>query len=181
MPQLSDQQERDWAAVRLIYEQGDESQRKLASRLGISASTLMKRATREQWQQNSGLVAAVHEATAKTYVATIEREAELQIPLAAKAAVSDLLADLTPWIESEKRKQVIRAVKRAVEHQERIDSVALTVEDPKGMAMIATAEDKFDAIIRRNLGMSEGTGIGGSLNINILANQASITTAEPNE
>ncbi len=171
---------RDWETLRYQFETGALTLRAFAKEHNLPTATLFRRAARGKWKRQVIQIAGAREAVTQRTITAIEA-AGSKIESEVVAMGNLVLADLAPWIESEKRKQVIRAVKRAVEHQERIDSVALTVEDPKGMAMIATAEDKFDAIIRRNLGMSEGTGIGGSLNINILANQASITTAEPNE
>ncbi len=172
--------EHDWPMLQHEYESGFVTLRTFAKERNLPLSTLFRRAANGKWKRKHNAIADAREAITEKTVKAIESVGS-EIESEVRAAGEMVLADMAPWIESEKRKQVIRAVKRAVEHQERIDSVALTVEDPKGMAMIATAEDKFDSIIRRNLGMSEGTGIGGSLNNNILANQASITTAEPNE
>ncbi len=90
--------EREWNIVRLRYEAGGISQRRLAAEFNMSNSTLMKRAQRERWKQGRE-TGPVLEA-AKTFL-----EAELAETgrKAAQLAATQIVDELAPWIAEQKK------------------------------------------------------------------------------
>lgn len=177
----------EWHSIRLRYESSDISHRDLAKELGISYSTLSKRSMREKWSQSAALVhQARSDLAAKTVIAL-----ESATSLAADMAAKQLVDELQPWIAEQKAKQIKRAIARSTKAQERLDGIAegYTVLDkdgepveltpgPKEESFLAAAEEKYDSIIRRNLGMNEGSGLGGSLSIQVLTNQAYVQVSQ---
>lgn len=176
-----------WTLLRIQYEQGGDeiSYAKLAGEHGVSYSTLTKRAADEGWTKAQELVTKAGKMLAK---ATDDKLAEAVDEAAAKVSKS-MLAELQPWIEKEKRHHIKRAIKRSKAAFKRLDRVAegYQVYDakreqlvncettPKDEMAIANAEEKYDSIIRRTLGMNEGSGIGGSLSVQVLTNQAAVS------
>ena len=74
----------DWSAIRDHYERTDEPLRALAGRFGVSASTLFKRAAREEWKQtHSPSNSAVEANGSKAPAATSKigsRDAAIEVP-----------------------------------------------------------------------------------------------------
>lgn len=174
-------------AIRLRYEGSDISQRRLAAELGISYSTLSHRAMRERWSQSASLVHQAREQVALKTVQALETAASHAADLAAK----QLVDELQPWIAEQKAAQIKRAIARSTKAQSRLDTIAdgVTALDkegnrvtlpngPKEESFIAQAEDKYDNIIRRNLGMSESGGFSGNLSVNVLAGQAAVAVSQ---
>lgn len=175
-----------WALLRIQYEQGGDeiSYAKLSTEHSVSYSTLTKRASDEGWAKTKDLVTKAGQMLAKR---TDEKLAEAIDEAAAKVSKS-MLADLQPWIEREKRAHIKRAIKRSRNGMKRLDRVAegYQVYDakagrlvdcettPKDEMSIATAEDKYDGIIRRNLGMNDSSALSGSLSVRVLTDGAAI-------
>lgn len=179
--------EHDWKAIRLRYEGSDISQRRLAQELGVSYSTLSHRAMRERWSQSAALVHQAREQVAIKTSEALQSAASHAADLAAK----QLIDELQPWIAEQKTQQIKRAIARSTKAQQRLDAIAdgtlaldkdgntLTLPNgPKEESFIAQAEDKYDNIIRRNLGMQDGSGFSGALSVNILAGQAAVSVSQ---
>jgi len=86
------------------------------------------------------------------------------------------MADLQPWIKQEKAKHVRRIVNIAKRGFERIEKVWDENEpcSPKEESLAAATLDKHDAIVRRNLGMSETSAPSCSLNLHVLTGARTI-------
>lgn len=177
----------EWKAIRMRYESTDISQRRLAQELGISYSTMSHRAMREKWSQGAALVLAARENLMEKTSVALETATSQAADLAAK----QLIDELQPWINQQKAEQIKRAIKRSTKAQERLDLISegyqATTKDgelvdlpigPKEESFLAQAEDKYDNIIRRNLGMNELNGVSGSLSIQVLTNQAAIAVSQ---
>ena len=154
-----------WANLRLEYETSSArpTLRELADKHAVPRSTIFKRAAREKWKQNAALV----EATRKQIAGKMEAE--------------QVMADLQPWIEQEKAKHVRRIVNIAKRGFERIEKVWDENEpcSSKEESLAAATLDKDDAIIRRNLGMSETSAASCSLNLHVLTGSRAIVQIAP--
>jgi hypothetical protein len=91
------------------------------------------------------------------------------------------MAELQPWIEREKAEhvqRVVRIVKRGFQRIEELwDSSALP--EARAESLVASALDKHDAIIRRNLGMNETQVGSGSLNLDVLVGGGRVVVSAP--
>lgn len=177
----------EWALVRIRYETSTLSLRNLARELGISESTMLKRAAREKWHQGAELISKAREQlSAKTSEAL-----SVATSKAADFAAQQLVEELQPWIAQQKTAQIKRAIERSTRAQQRLDKVALGYDvvtkdgdlatlspGPKEEAFLAQSEDKYDNIIRRNLGMQDGNASSGHLSPGILVNQAVIQVSQ---
>ncbi len=161
---LTSKNERDWLKIRLQYETGTMSQRSLADSLGIPRNTVMQRAIREKWVQRSKLVRKSALAIDARLNASIQRKVE---------------AELAPWIETEKTKWTKRGHKLAAKGVSRAERYfkRVPVADARDEANIAKAAETYHRIGRVALGMSDGSPVSGSVNLNILTNQAAIAVA----
>ena len=99
--------QQQWSKVRLEYETSVErpTLRQLAEKVGVSVSTIFKRAAREHWKQNAALVDAARQQIAQKMEASLEAKAAEAAELAAK----QFMAELQPWIEREKAAHIQRA------------------------------------------------------------------------
>lgn len=151
----------DWFAIKREYETSTTSQRDLAEKHQVPASTLMKRAMREKWKQGSKLVrAAVRDVEARAGELAQERVAN----------------DLAPWIaqmRSEITKRGYRLGERGIERIERMFET-LEPDDGKTEANVANAAERYLRLARTSLGMNDGGGVGGAVNLSILTNQAAV-------
>jgi hypothetical protein len=159
--------EQQWAEVRLEYETSLErpTLRQLADKHCISRSTIFKRAAREHWKQNATLI----ESARQQIVQKMEAQLEAETAEVAQVAAKQLIADLQPWIEREKAehvRRVVRIVKRGFQRIEELWENELP--EARAESLIASALDKHDAIIRRNLGMNEMQAGSGSLDLHVL-------------
>jgi len=158
----------EWAQLRLEYEMSAErpTLRELADKHGLSRSTIFKRAAREKWKQNAALV----EATRKQIVKKMEARMEIATTEAADLAAKQFMAELRPWIEQQKAEHIRRAVNMAKRGFQRIEKLwdENAVPEARAESLTAATLDKHDAIIRRNLGMSETQGGSGTLNLDVL-------------
>jgi hypothetical protein len=166
--------DQEWARIRARYETACPriGLRQLAKEYELSESTVMKRAAREGWKQ-----AALQVASARKIVAAATDQAiQLAASDAARAAATSIVDQLQPWIEQEKIEHVKSQVERAKRNLRRLDKYVVDDEllGAKEEAHYAKSIDIFDNVTRRNLGMSEGSGINGALSVNILAGQAAI-------
>jgi hypothetical protein len=169
----------EWADLRLQYETNVErpTLRQVADKHCISRSTIFKRASREGWKQG----AAVVEAARQQIVEKMEARLEAETAEVAQVAAKQLMAELQPWIEREKAEhvqRVVRIVKRGFQRIEELwDSSALP--EARAESLVASALDKHDQIIRRNLGMNETQVGSGSLNLDVLVGGGRVVVSAP--
>ena len=99
---------------------------------------------------------------------------------AAQVAVKEMMAQLQPWIEREKAEHIKRIVAIAKRGFERIEKVwdENQASSPKEESLAAATLDKHDAIIRRNLGMSETSAGSCSLNPHVLTGGRTIISPQ---
>lgn len=181
--------DQEWALVRAEYETSTLSLRAIARKYGLSESTALKRAAREKWNQGAQLIA---EARDQLAIKTTEA-LSVATDKAADIAAQQLIDELQPWIAQQKTEHIKRAVKRSRRAQDRLDKVAkgfrvqgkdgeivLLRPGPKEESFLAQSEDKYDNIIRRNLGMNDISASGGTLSLNILMGQAVINQPSSN-
>jgi hypothetical protein len=157
----------EWADVRLEYETSLErpTLRQLADKHGISRSTIFKRAAREHWKQNATLI----ESARKQIMEKMEARLEAETAEVAQVAAKQLIADLQPWIEREKAEHVRRMVRIVKRGFQRIEELwENEIPEARAESLVASALDKHDAIIRRNLGMNETQAGSGSLDLHVL-------------
>jgi len=85
-----------------------------------------------------------------------------------------------PWIEREKAEHIKRIVAIAKRGFERIEKVwdENQASSPKEESLAAATLDKHDAIIRRNLGMSETSAGSCSLNLHVLTGGRTIISPQ---
>ena len=164
--------------MRLEYETSPErpTLRQLADKHRLSRSTVFKKAAREHWKQN----AAVVETMRKQIVKKMEARMETATTEVVQLVAEQVMADLQPWIEQEKAKHVRRIVNIAKRGFERIEKVWDENEpcSPKEESLAAATLDKHDAIVRRNLGMSERSAGSCSLNLHVLTGARTIIIPE---
>jgi len=156
----------DWKAIRYEYETTNISQRDLAAKHHVPYSTLCKRTMRENWSQRAKLVAAT------------ASKLEAEVGEAIKQEIRDELAPLIAAKKVEITKRGIHVAERGLS---RIESLwdDQRPSEAKVEADGARAAEIFLRLARTSLGMNDGTGLGGALNVNILANQAAIGVSVP--
>lgn len=150
----------DWLAIRREYETTAISQRKLAKLRNIPYGTLFKRAMREKWRQHAKSVK-------KT---TIDLEAEIN-----ERALARVRDDLAPWIEEQKVKFTKRGFHLASNGISRVERMfdSDSPLDAKEESYISKAAETYHRMGRVALGMGDGSSTG-SINLNILTNQAAV-------
>lgn len=175
-----------WQLARIKFETGDKSitHAKIAAAFNTSLSMVQKKSAEEQWSKGQAIVQSVRKEAEKALIQT----ATLGARKAGEEAGRQLAQELQPWIEAEKRSHIKRAIKRSKRALKRIDGLTdgYFVEHPKtgepveikpgpkDEMLIATAEDKYDGIIRRNLGMNDSSALSGSLSVRVLTDGAAI-------
>ena len=169
----------EWDEVRLEYETSWErpTLRQLADKHRLSRSTVFKKAAREHWKQN----AAVVETMRKQIVEKMEARMEIATTEAADLAAKQFMTELQPWIEREKAEHVQRVVRIVKRGFQRIEKTwdENPVPEARAESLVASALDKHDAIIRRNLGMNETQGGSGSLNLDVLVGGGRVIVSAP--
>jgi hypothetical protein len=175
--------EQEWERTRAPYENSESriSLAQIAEIYGVAVRTVEGKSAKQGWKRASSLVTQARNEVNRVTAAAIKEGAQVAV----KDAVRMMMEELQPFLAREKVEQVFRSVARAKAHQARIDRITdgYTALDKDGNAVevplsakdigyVAAAEDKFDAVIRRNLGMSDGTSIGGALNVSILLPRA---------
>lgn len=175
-----------WNLARIQFETGDEhvNLARIAAIFNTSLSAVQKRSAKEAWSKRAKIV---QDARAELQRATTNALAEAAQKTGSEVAIK-LMRDLQPFIEKEKRSHILRALKRSKRGLKRLDRVAKGYQvynakagkvidldtGPKDEMQIAQAEDKYDSIIRRNLGMNDSTGIDGALSVRVLTQGAAI-------
>lgn len=175
-----------WNLARIQFETGDAgiTLARIAAIFNTSRSSVEKRSANEKWSKGLAIVKGARKAM---QVAT-DNAMTIAANTAAQEIALRVTKELQPWIEKEKRAHVQRAIKRSKRGLKRLDRVADGYEvydakrgalvecetNPKDEMLIATAEDKYDGIIRRNLGMNDATSLGGSLSVRVLTDGAAI-------
>lgn len=175
-----------WQVARVQFETGDKivTHAIIAERFNTSLSSVQKRSQAEQWQKGLEIVQSIKRDAANA----LQSAASIEAKKAGELAGRQIAKELQPWIEKEKRLHIKRAITRSKAAFKRLDKVSKgyqvydakrgTLTDvecaPKDEMHLATAEDKYDGIIRRNLGMSDSGGLSGSLSLNILTGSAAI-------
>lgn len=162
-----------WSAARIQYESGELTKPQIASFYAVSLASVSKRSARESWQQGKRLVASTRNKLTEAY----DKIAHEQISDAVSKLTANLVENMQPWLEKEKIAHIKDSVRRAKARQRRTDQLADDLDDKltsKDIALIAKADDTFDAIKRRNLGMNDSTGVSGSLSVRVLTDGAAI-------
>lgn len=175
-----------WNLARIQFETGDEhvNLHRIAAIFNTSLSAVQKRSAKESWSKGAKLV---QDARSELQRATTKALAEAAQKTGSEVAVR-LMQDLQPFIEKEKKAHILRALKRSKRGMKRLDRVAKGFDiydsktgavvnlqtGPKDEMQIAQAEDKYDSIIRRNLGMSDESSTSGSLSMRLLTQGAAI-------
>jgi hypothetical protein len=171
----------EWTKVRIHYENDQQrpSLESLARFYDISESNILKRKAREKWQRKEPLAIIADKA--------LEQNAKDVVTEIAQKFRSDLAKDLQPFLEREKSKHIRSQIKRSKAAFKRLDKLATTTESnpqqftPKNDAFIAKTADTWDQIMRRNLGLSDGTVPNGALQLNILTNHSAVQIAPRKE
>lgn len=175
-----------WNLARVQFETSDEkvTLKQISVLFQTSLSAVQKRSSLEKWSKGAQIVQ-----TAKAELKRATENALAEVAQdAGREVARKLMDDLQPWIERQKREQIQRAIKRSKRGQKRIDSVSKgyqvydakrgSVVDldptPKDEMCIAAAEDKYDSIIRRNLGMNDSVAVGGPVNLTFLSNPGAV-------
>jgi hypothetical protein len=175
-----------WRQARIMFETAglDVTLASIAQSFDTSLSAVQKRSAAEKWSKGAQLVV-----DARKHIASATDSAMAKAAEKVGADMANKIAkELQPWIEKEKRAHIQRAIKRSKRAMKRLDRVSegYQVYDakrgelvdcettPKDEMSIATAEDKYDGIIRRNLGMNDSTGLDGSLSVRVLTAGAAI-------
>ncbi len=175
-----------WTHARIMFETGglDVKQRDVAAAFNTSLSSVQKRSAVEKWSKGAQFVADARKHLANVADSAMAKAADV----AATQMAAKITKELQPWIEKEKRAHIQRAIKRSKRALKRIDRIAdgYQVYDskrgelvdctpgPKDEMHFATAEDKWDGIIRRNLGMGDSSIAAGSLSLRILTGDTAI-------
>lgn len=167
----------EWKRVQTHYET-DPNQialRPLADLYGLSRQTVMIRARKERWQRQGAILADARKQltqTAALAFAEAGKEAKKEIELQTRKA----LDDLSPWIETRKRKHIKSLVTLGEKGIDRVRKLMKSAGpcDAKNEAFTAKTADTWDNIIRRNLGMNDSGVSGGSLSVRLLTEGAAI-------
>ena len=179
----------EWKVMRAQYESGSHTCAQLAAIFNTSLATVYHRQADEKWKRGSaGAGAVVLNAREELQSAATAAMKQAAAGVAEKLA-RDLTAELAPWIEKEKRQQIRRAIKRSKAAQRRLDGVSegYSVYDakkgevvalepsPKDESYLASSEEKYDSIIRRNLGMDDTSApAAGRISLRMLAGPVAI-------
>lgn len=169
-----------------MFETGNKTvtQAKIAKHFNTSLSMVQKKSAEEQWSKGQTIIQSVR----KQAEIALHETATIEARKAGQEAGRQVVKELQPWIEAEKRSHIKRAIKRSKRALKRIDGLTdgYFIENPKtgqpeeikpgpkDEMMIANAEDKYDSIIRRNLGMNDSTGLSGALSVRVLTEGAAI-------
>jgi hypothetical protein len=169
--------EAQWIAARHQFESGELTVLQLCARYSVSERTVRHKIADEGWQKGLKLVTGAETKLQKVVDSHLEQVGE---KIAGRIG-KKLEADLAPWFEREKRRHVKDSLKRIRSRQRLIDGLVdeTDVLTPKDAAYIAKSDDTYDNMARRNLGMNEGSGIGGSLSVQVLTNQAAVSISGP--
>jgi hypothetical protein len=116
----------------------------------------------------------------KQIVQKMEASLEAKAAEAAELAAKQVMEELRPWIEQQKAEHTRRAVNMAKRGFQRIEKLwdETEVTDSKAESLAAATPDKHDAIIRRNLGMTEMSAGSCSLNLHVLTGARTIIEAQ---
>lgn len=164
----------EWLRIQTHYETDPEKigLRPLATLYDMPEQTMMKRAAQYKWQRRDAiLVDAKREIEQSTRQAIKQVAAEVSQEIARKT-----LEDLQPWIERKKRRHIKSLVNLGEKGISRVRKLMKEADptSPKEEAFTSKTADTWDNIIRRNLGMNDGTSFNGSLSVNILTRQAAV-------
>lgn len=181
---LSPQQ---WRIARAQYEAGGRELTcaKIAAIFNTSPSTVTHRCAEEKWRKGQVII----ESAKKELQVATEAAMKIAAQDVAQKLARDLTQELQPWIEKEKRSQIKRAIKRSKAAHRRIDAVSQGYKiidpksgevldispTPKDEGCLASAEEKYDGIIRRNLGMDDANApTPGKISLRMLAGPVAI-------
>jgi hypothetical protein len=133
-------------AIKLAFISGSATLTQLSVKYMVPYETVARWSKNEHWKEQKGKIATVSE--------------------------QKLTDNLTDFIAEERVKQVRRALGRAQGLQKLADEAVVNVGkdlSPADVQALASAEERADNIVRRNLGMDQQHGGGSSVSINILA------------
>lgn len=165
--------EAQWVTARFQYESGQlGTYPDIARAYGCDEETVGKHARKHGWTKGSQMAES---AQAKLQQATESALSKVGEQIAQNLG-STMQKDMTAWFEREKRLHTRDTQRRAKSRQKLVDII---VDDsdkltPKDVAYIAKADDTYDNMKRRNLGMTDGNASGGSLSLSILTGQAAV-------
>lgn len=77
--------------------------------------------------------------------------------------------NISSWIAEQRVVQIKRSVSRAAKLQAKADQILPNITEASELQSMATAEEKVDTIVRRNLGMDSEHPGGSAVTVNILA------------
>lgn len=168
----------EWQRIRANYEtaQPPIPLRALAKQEAIPVSTMLKRSAREGWKQPRGII----QRTRNALVQATDEAIHLAVQDAAKATAASLVDQLQPLIEKEKAEHIKTQIIRSKGHLSRLDSFLKRKRplEPKDESYLSKAITTHVQDLRRTLGMNEGSGLGGSLSIQVLTNQAAVQVTQ---
>lgn len=146
-----------WEAAKTAYASGT-GLRELARSMKIPEGTVLARANREGWTQQ---------------IATAKVAARPE--LARELAQPDAINAITP-LQSAATIMVQRGQRYTERMATRCESVVPYLEKMKPEKFIADIHEikKFDDMTRRTFGLNDSSGLGGSLSIAVLTNQAAV-------
>lgn len=161
-----------WIAARYQYESSQSTVEQLMGQYRVSERSVRARISSEHWQKGTQIA---NGAEAKLQ-SIVESKLDTVGQQIAERVGKKYEADLAPWFERQKRLHVKDSMKRIRKRQRRVDELIDTTKvlTAKDAAYIAKSDDTYDNMARRNLGMNDSTGLGGSLSINVLTNQAAV-------
>jgi len=135
--------------IRLAYVSGKNTLARLAVAERIPYNTVMKWSSDEGWNKEKANVALKSD--------------------------SKLIENIADWVAEQKTVQIKRAVKRSGALQAAIDKALADNLTPADIQALASAEERMDNVVRRNLGMDDQSGGRSSVSINILAGGVQMT------
>lgn len=170
--------DQEWQRIRTRYEtaQPPIALRALADLEGISISTVMKRSAREGWKQPREII----QRTRAALVHATNEAIEAGVKDAAAQAAASILDQLQPIIEREKAEHIQTQILRSKGHLSRLDHFLKRKSplEPKDEAYLSKAVSSHVTDLRRTLGMNDGAGFSGNLNVQILAGQAAVQLSQ---
>lgn len=141
--------------IRLAYVSGRGTLLALAVKERVPYQTVMRWSKEDGWQGE------------KTQVVTVANQKTTE--------------SITDWVAEQRTAQIKRAITRAAKLQERIETAAENeARRDEGLLAsavqaLASAEERADNIVRRNLGMDQQSNGSSSVSINILASGISLS------
>jgi hypothetical protein len=174
---LSDAQ---WIEARHQFESDpakfEQSIRNIMARFDVAERTVRLRIASQGWRKSASALAENESKLHEIVRANLEPIGQ-QIAERIGAKVE---SDIAPWLEREKLKWTKDTHKLVKSRRRMVQGIVESLEDitPKDAAYIAKADDTYDQMGRRTLGMSDSGGFSGNLSVQILAGQAAVSVSQ---